>query len=133
MFEFFGYLTYRCDRVEGRRDPLSSPAIHLSSPPFWLMVPGMCLPSVGLSRIWKAVGSLSSRAVGGRTDLCSDPDSPAMRTLREEQVNCGIVPVSVPMLLGVDEIDLMNGPFLVLEFSAPLGSCSARSAYLYVI
>ena len=73
------------------------------------------------------VRSLSSRAVGSRTDRCSDPDSPAMRTLRGELVNPGIVPVSVPMLLGVDETDPMDGPFSALEFSAALGSCNARS------
>ena len=36
-------------------------------------------------------------------DRCSDPDSPAMQALRVELVSPGIVPVSVPMLLEVDE------------------------------
>ena len=79
-------------------------------------------PSVGLYRIWGMIRSLSLQAVGGCTDQCFDPDLPAMRTLKGELVNPGIVPVSFPMLLGVDETDPMNGPFSRLEFSAAFGS-----------
>ena len=62
------------------------------------------------------------------THRCSDPDSPAIQALREELVCPGIAPVSVPMLLDVDETDPMNRPFSALEFSAVLESCNVRSA-----
>ena len=51
-----------------------------------------------------------------------------MQALREELVSPGIAPVSVPMLLEVDELEPMNGPFSMLEFSAALETCNFRSA-----
>ena len=43
-------------------------------------------PSMGLSRIWKTVKSLSSRVAGSRTDRVTGPDSTALVALREELV-----------------------------------------------
>ena len=51
-----------------------------------------------------------------------------MQAHREELVSPGIAPVSVAMLLKVDETDPMNGPFSASEFLAALGSCNVRSA-----
>ena len=43
-------------------------------------------PSMGLSRIWKTVKSLSSRVAGSRTGRGTDLDLPALVALREELV-----------------------------------------------
>ena len=51
-----------------------------------------------------------------------------MQALREDLVSPDIAPVSVPMLLEVDESEPMNGPFSTLEFSAALETCNVRSA-----
>ena len=114
----------RCRWVDGEVKRFLRRQKHLSFVAFCESID----PSVGLMRIWRTVRSLSSRASGGRTDRCSDSDSPAMQALREELVSSGIAPVSVPMLLEVDETDPMNGPFSSLEFSRVLGSCNVRSA-----
>ena len=84
--------------------------------------------SVGLSRIWKTVRSLPSRAGEGCTGRSTDPDSPAILALREALVSPEIVPASVPMLLGADEAVPMNGPSSERDFSAALGSFNVRSA-----
>ena len=65
-------------------------------------------PSLGLSRIWRTVNSMSSRFAGCRTGRGTEPDSPALRALREELVCPGIPPVELPMLLDADDSDYMN-------------------------
>ena len=114
----------RCRRVDSEVKKFLRRQKHLSFVAFCESID----PSVGLTRIWRTVRSLSSQASGGRTDRCSDPDSPAMQALREELVCPGIAPVSVSMLLDVDETDPMNGSFSALEFSTALESCNVRSA-----
>ena len=114
----------RCRKIDGEVKRFLRRQKHLSFVDFCESID----PSMGLTRIWRTVKSLSSRASGGRTDRCIDPDSPAMQALREELVSPDVAPVSVPMLLGVDELEPMNGPFSMLEFSAALETCNVRSA-----
>ena len=54
-------------------------------------------PSLGLTRIWKTVKSMSSRVAGYRTGRGTDLDSPASEALREELVFPGIPPVEIPV------------------------------------
>ena len=114
----------RCRRIDDKVKRFLRRQKHLSFVAFCEAID----PSVGLTRIWRTVKSLSLRASGSRTDRCSDPDSPAMQALMEELVSPEIAPVSVPMLLEVDQSEPMNGPFSALEFSAALKSCNVRSA-----
>ena len=85
-------------------------------------------PSLGMTRIWRTVKSMSSRVAGYRTGRGTDPDSPALEALREELVCPGVPPVEDPMLVDIDDSDPMDFPFTVREFSAALGSCNSRSA-----
>ena len=112
-----------CRRVDGEVKRFLRKQKHLSFVSFCESID----PSLGLTRIWRTVKSMSSRVAGYRTGRGTDPDSPVLKALREELVCPGVPPVEIPMLVDVDESDPVNLPFTGREFSAALGSCNSRS------
>ena len=104
-----------CRRIDGEVKRFLRRQKHLSFVFFCESID----PSLGLTRIWRTVRSMSSRVVGYRTGRGTDPDSPALEALREELVCPGVPPVEVPTIVDVDDANPMNFPFTARALGVP--------------
>lgn len=62
----------------------------------------------GLSKIWRKVKVLATRASSPHTDMITDPDYLVIKELQDELIRSDIPPVIAEPILDLDETDWMN-------------------------